>query len=127
MARTQIRGTQLRDSTVQNVDVDTTTSGRALITKVVAGSGISISSTGIDAGTGTVTINAVSSDRSYTHRQLSSSTTWVISHNLGKNPSVVTYDSTMSKRVVIGDVEYVDLNTVKVYFGLPFAGEAYLN
>lgn len=42
---------------VQRDDVDITTTTQALITKAVQGTGISLSSTGVDAGTGDVTIN----------------------------------------------------------------------
>lgn len=42
---------------VQRDDIDITTTTQALITKAVQGTGISLSSTGVDAGTGDVTIN----------------------------------------------------------------------
>jgi len=42
---------------VQRDDIDVTTSTKSLITKVIQGTGLSISSTGADAGTGDVTIN----------------------------------------------------------------------
>jgi len=52
-----INGRQIRNNTVQKEDIDTTTTGKALITKIVPGSNVSLSSTGVDAGTGDVTIN----------------------------------------------------------------------
>jgi hypothetical protein len=58
MAKTEIRSKQIKDSTINKDDIDITTTGKALITKVVAGSGVTISSTGVDSGTGDVTINA---------------------------------------------------------------------
>jgi hypothetical protein len=58
MAATQVRGAQLLDNTVQRVDLDVTTVGQAVIRKVIPGTGISMSATGADAGTGDVTINA---------------------------------------------------------------------
>lgn len=60
MPRTQVKGSQVSDGTVQRVDMDVSTPGEAVITKVIAGSGISLSSTGVDTGTGDVTISAVS-------------------------------------------------------------------
>jgi hypothetical protein len=57
MARTNVRGSQINDGSVQRVDLDTTTTGQAVIRKVIAGTGISISATGVDAGTGDATIN----------------------------------------------------------------------
>lgn len=123
MGRTQIGGRQVLDKSIQYVDIDTETPGQSLITRVAAGAGIDISSTGADEGTGVVTINS----KTYIHSQLSAVSTWIIGHFLNKYPSVTVYDSTVEKRVVVGDVEYVDTNTVKVTFSFPFAGEAYLN
>jgi len=56
MPATQIRGTQVQDGTIQRADVDTTTSAKALITKVLDGQGIKSSASGVDAGTGDVTV-----------------------------------------------------------------------
>jgi hypothetical protein len=57
MAITKIRGaTQIRDGTIQKHNIDITTSGESMITSIVAGSGIMISGTGYDTGTGVVTI-----------------------------------------------------------------------
>lgn len=56
MARTNVRGSQINDGSVQRVDLDTTTTGQAVIRKVIAGTGISISQTGVDSGTGDVTV-----------------------------------------------------------------------
>lgn len=49
---------QIKDGAIQRHNVNTTKSGQALPTKIVAGSGISLGSTGVDAGTGDVTISA---------------------------------------------------------------------
>lgn len=51
---------------VQRNDIDITTTGQALVTKLVAGTNISFSSTGVDAGTGDVTINASGGSSSLT-------------------------------------------------------------
>lgn len=58
MGRTQISGEQILDQSIKRADLDTTTPGNAIVTKLVAGTGISLNSTGVDAGTGDVTINA---------------------------------------------------------------------
>lgn len=58
MGATQLSTRQLGASSVNKDDIDTTTTGKALVTKLVAGTNISFSSTGVDAGTGDVTINA---------------------------------------------------------------------
>ena len=57
MPVTQIRGPQVLDGTIQNNDVDIATAGKALITKLVLGAGLQeVTRTGIDAGTGAVTV-----------------------------------------------------------------------
>jgi uncharacterized protein involved in outer membrane biogenesis len=53
---TEIRSTQIRDGEVKRQDLNTADSGSAVITKVISGANIGISSTGVDAGTGDVTI-----------------------------------------------------------------------
>lgn len=58
MARTEVTGRQIKDSTVQRDDLDTATVGQAVVRKIVQGSGVTISSTGADSGTGDVEINA---------------------------------------------------------------------
>jgi hypothetical protein len=56
MARTQIGTTLIEDGSVRRVDINTTLSGSALITKLLVNSPLTISSTGVDSGTGDVTI-----------------------------------------------------------------------
>jgi UDP-3-O-[3-hydroxymyristoyl] glucosamine N-acyltransferase len=62
---------------------------------------------------------------SYTHDQAVPAATWTIKHNLGYHPNVTVVDS--SDRVVIGDVTYVDENTVIATFAASFGGKAYLS
>ena len=67
MARTKITRTLMGDDNIDHVqivdhgvyrdDLNITTSGEAVITKVIAGTNITLSSTGVDTGTGDVTIN----------------------------------------------------------------------
>jgi hypothetical protein len=59
MAATTVRGAQVRDATIQRADVDVSTSGQALTAKIVQGSGIGLTSTGADSGTGDVTVSVV--------------------------------------------------------------------
>lgn len=56
MARTQIGGSLIENSSVGRSDINTTTSGEALITKLLVNSPLTISSTGANSGTGDVTI-----------------------------------------------------------------------
>lgn len=58
MPSTLIRGNQVVDEGIQRIDLNVTTAGQAVIRKVIAGTGVTLTSTGVDAGTGDVTINA---------------------------------------------------------------------
>lgn len=62
---------------------------------------------------------------SYTHDQASSSTTWVIVHNLGYEPNVRATDSAHTP--VNGTVVPVDVNELHLVFTTPVSGFAYLS
>tara|TARA_X000001382_G_scaffold14714_1_gene9491 strand:- start:24 stop:344 length:321 start_codon:yes stop_codon:yes gene_type:complete len=64
-------------------------------------------------------------DKTFVFDQSSSSSTWVINHNLNKFPSVTIVDSGQS--VVIANVTYNSVNKVTIQFSLPFSGRAFLN
>jgi hypothetical protein len=57
MPRTQIGTTLIEDGSVRRVDINTTLTGSALITKLLVNSPLTISSTGVDSGTGDVTLS----------------------------------------------------------------------
>ena len=69
-------------------------------------------------GTGTGDLNFV-------FTQMSALSTWHIVHSLGKFPDVVVIDSAGTN--VIGQIDYIDVNTVDLIFSAPFGGTAYLN
>lgn len=64
-------------------------------------------------------------DTTYTHDQATPSAEWIITHNLGRYPSVITVDSAGTEQD--GDVVIISANQLKVVFVLPFGGKAYLN
>lgn len=64
-------------------------------------------------------------DLTYTHPQGAASDVWVITHGLGKKPSVTVQDSAYD--TVDGDVFYNDSNTLTITFSAAFSGFAYLN
>lgn len=66
-----------------------------------------------------------SGDLTCTHPQGAASDVWVITHNLGKRPSVTVQDSAFD--AVDGDVFYNDANTLTITFSAAFSGVAYLN
>lgn len=77
-----------------------------------------------DASTGAA-VWKISSASNYTHNQIAMASTWNISHNLNKYPSVSVVDS--SEQLVYGDVQYSNLNTLSITFNSAFSGKAYLN
>tara|TARA_R110002096_G_scaffold435952_2_gene664530 strand:+ start:6172 stop:7101 length:930 start_codon:yes stop_codon:yes gene_type:complete len=81
----------------------------------IVGSNISIS----DGNTITLPIDT------YTHDQGMPSLTWTINHGLNKYPSATTVDS--AKTVVMGQIEYIDLNNLTITFNASFSGSAYIN
>ena len=69
-------------------------------------------------------------DITFTHNQTSTSSTWVITHNLHRFPSVTVVDSGGS--VVTGTVVYNSNKQLTITFfsggsALAFQGKAYLN
>jgi hypothetical protein len=61
----------------------------------------------------------------YIHNQGSPSDTWVITHNLNKNPSITIVDSSGAE--VEGAVTINSLNQITITFCGSFSGKAYLN
>lgn len=64
-------------------------------------------------------------DKTYIHNQVVASASWLVQHNLNKYPSVSIVDS--GDNVVIGDVQYIDLNNILITFTSTFSGKAYFN
>lgn len=91
---------------ISSVTVRTTTVPAAgEYTVIVAGAGISAAS--------------------YVHTQVASASTWTITHNLERWPSVTVVDS--GGTVIIPDVHYTSANQLEVSFGGATSGKAYLN
>jgi hypothetical protein len=53
------------------------------------------------------------------------SASWVITHNLGRYPSVTVVDD--NNKVVVGDIVYDNTNTITITFQTAFVGCAFLN
>jgi hypothetical protein len=70
-------------------------------------------------------VNVGSSFQYYVFNQNTPSTTWTITHNLGRRPSVTVVDS--AGTVVIGEVTYTSDNALTIQFSAGFSGQAYLN
>jgi|TARA_R110000744_G_scaffold226176_1_gene344556 hypothetical protein len=143
-----LTGTQIKhtyDSLLKIEDNDGVSSASKLITDGLGNatplsistsqvsSSVQIEATGFKTPTGTSSeflmangsVSTVDGDKHYAHNQTSSSTTWSITHNLGKFPSVTVVDSANS--VVVGEVQMIDINQITVTFSAAFSGKAYLN
>jgi hypothetical protein len=73
MARTQVRTSELENGGVTRDDLNSADTGKAVVKKLVQGTGISLSSSGADAGTGDVTVNATltpSSTDTFTNKRV---------------------------------------------------------
>lgn len=55
--RTQVKTKQVLDQGIMKDDINTTITGQALITKLILGDSLTATSTGVDEGTGDVTLN----------------------------------------------------------------------
>lgn len=66
----------------------------------------------------------LNASRRHVHEQDIASAQWDITHNLGGYPSIMVVDS--SKTVVIGEVTYIDEETIRVNFTGESSGYAYL-
>lgn len=79
----------------------------------------------ISSGSSAESIGSGSGDITYIHTHMTAEAEWTIVHNLGKFPSVTVVDSAGS--AVVGDVDYINKDTVKLTFSGAFSGYAYLN
>lgn len=64
-------------------------------------------------------------DKNYVHTQIAAANNWTITHNLNKYPAITIVDS--GGTVVIGEIEYINLNLIYVKFNGIFSGKAYCN
>ena len=85
---------------------------------VMIGSGLDIDNDGVLSVT-------VAGDKEFIFNQYNASATWEIQHYLDKYPSVTVVDSAGTE--VLGNVEYVNRDSIVVSFNAPFSGVAYLN
>jgi hypothetical protein len=78
MARTRVTSRDIRDGQVSVDDLNTDIPGKAVITKIIPGSNVTIASTGVDAGTGEVTINAQGGSSSFSFKEILNTETILI-------------------------------------------------
>lgn len=73
MAKTSVKSEQIKDGGVKRSDVNISQTGEAIIRRLIAGTNISLFSTGVDTGTGDVTVS-VSSTPNFTSLSIGSNT-----------------------------------------------------
>lgn len=78
--------------------------------------------TSVNGQTGDIIINE---DKTYVYKQLESSDTWIIKHNLNKYPNVTIVDS--GDNMVFGETHYDSENQITISFIGAFSGKAFLN
>jgi hypothetical protein len=106
MPPTVIRGKQVLDGSIQRADVDTSTVGQALVTKLVQGTNVTLSSTGADSGTGDVTINVPTGGAGPAGLNAFNITSGSFTvPNVGATVNVTLNDASW---VVVGQMVYVD-------------------
>lgn len=72
-----------------------------------------------------IELRDIQGDKHFVFDQFDPKSTWEITHNMNKFPSVYIVDTANS--VVEGLVEYIDKNSLTVTFNFPFSGKAYFN
>ena len=72
-----------------------------------------------------ITIASLNDDANFIFTQSIASATWNITHNLNKFCSVSVVDT--ANQIVIGDVTYINSNSLTITFSAAFSGKAYLN
>lgn len=64
-------------------------------------------------------------DAHYAHIQSTPEAVWEVTHNLNKKPTITVVDS--ADTMVMGEVEYINNNSVRLTFAGAFSGKAYFN
>ena len=64
-------------------------------------------------------------DAHYAHIQSIPEAVWEVTHNLNKKPTITVVDS--ADTMVMGEVEYINNNSVRLTFAGAFSGKAYFN
>ena len=76
-------------------------------------------------GTALVWSDIHTEDKHYTHDQGMPALVWAVVHNLDKYASAVVADS--AGTIVIGQIDYIDLNSITITFNASFSGSAFIN
>lgn len=92
------------------------------IQSVVAGTGIIVDNT--DPANPIVSAPTAGNDKNFTYN-FNSQSSFTVNHNLDKYPSVTIFDSSGDE--VEGQVDHLNVNSLKIDFSAPFSGVITLN
>ncbi|WP_337043871.1 hypothetical protein [Emticicia sp. 17c] len=110
MARTNVKGTQVSDGSITRDDLNTATAGKAVITRLAVGDGLSISSsTGADTGTGNVVIGA---DMTYLNTQFPNFNSTKPQNHVFAAPGVGGNGTPAFRALVAGDIPALPVSGV---------------
>lgn len=136
-----IPGSKIEDHSITVDDLDTTTSGKAVITKIVAGSNISLSSTGVDPGTGVVTISSTASISNYVTNYIDCSSSdqavqlpnpdttdeiYIVKRITGFNGKKMVITSLGTNKTIDGQSSITDSNGYSSYTFKAYNGQWYI-
>lgn len=65
------------------------------------------------------------SDKNYIYEQTEPKSIWIITHNLGKYPSIDIIDD--NNIIIMGEIEYISENKIIARFNKEYTGKAILN
>jgi hypothetical protein len=103
-----------------------TTGSQGLIgTQGVQGIGGLQGLTGLQGAQGVAGVSFSTSQVSFKYEQASQSSIWNINHGLGFNPNVTILD--YSGNTIESDIEYVNINNIRLIFSSNISGYAYLS
>lgn len=105
MSKTAVQTRDIKDGEVKRADLNATETGSAVIKKIIAGAGILISQTGVDSGTGDVTIRALDRRAILCHFNGSTSNNWLRLTDSGiqSRQTATTFEKTYRLRRFILD------------------------
>ena len=70
-------------------------------------------------------VSQISNDKNYILTVSMPSDIWLINHSLGKYPSVTVINNDLKE--VVGDIEYIDLDNIRITFSSEFSGKVICN
>lgn len=105
--------------------MDSTNSGYSLVYQDCGNESMQNGAHQVPYAYGFSEVQDIRGDKHYTHNQGTAATTWNVTHNLGKYPSVKIVDSADNE--FEGDIHHINENELQIFFNSPFGGKAFIN